>query len=635
MHVKRRIETTLAEASTSVHHGPLPSIPRRESVGRRDGSRLLLAAGLFLAGAAWSPTPAAAAPVSQQQLHERWVARYDGPAATTDQVEGLAVHPQGGVYVTGPSGGVVGGRPVFGIATIRYDAGGRALWTSRYDRTSFDASAGIVVDSNGDAYVVGSTVLDPPFPDILLVKYDARGAFLWDWTYDELDNNDEGVDVALDPTGNVVVVGHANGLTGADYYTVKLDPDGHELWSARYHGGSQSVVDFPVAVAVDRVGRVYVTGTSRGTGTGFHDDIVTVAYDAAGNERWVHRYDGPNNGIDDPADIAVDAQGNITVVGSSDGGRTSFDVVTIRFAPDGTVSWLERYNGNGDGSDAATGLCVDPAGNVYVAGNTFRPRSGFDVLTLKYDAAGRLRWQSFYDSGELRGDHGRRLALDGRGHVFVTGQSYELFTSIDYVTVAYDIEHGRELASARYDGPTSNIDFADFVGTDARGNVYVGGSSDPARSQVPDFAVIKYRLDGACSGSVERFGRPCADSSGQTNTLDWSGCPDQGTAMEVSMATGSTGPCLLVVGFSDTTWAGNPLPFSLDALGAPGCHVYTSLDVTVPFPNNVGRGVVLPLPIPSLSGAASARAFLQGIHLDPAANDLGVVVSDALALTVR
>ena len=56
---------------------------------------------------------------------------------------------------------------------------------------------------------------------------------------------------------------------------LKYDPNGNEVWVARYNGPANSY-DSANALVVDGFGNVYVTGKSRGNGTGF--DFATVKY---------------------------------------------------------------------------------------------------------------------------------------------------------------------------------------------------------------------------------------------------------------------------------------------------------------------------------------------------------------------
>jgi hypothetical protein len=101
-----------------------------------------------------------------------------------------------------------------------------------------------------------------------------------------------------------------------------------EKWVARYHNLG-SVYDIAYAVAVDAADNVYVTGQSAGTGTNL--DYTTAKYDPDGNELWVARYDGLANNNDASA-IALNAAGNVCVTGRSANGPLSSDFATVTYA---------------------------------------------------------------------------------------------------------------------------------------------------------------------------------------------------------------------------------------------------------------------------------------------------------------
>ena len=133
-----------------------------------------------------------------------------------------------------------------------------------------------------------------------------------------------------------------------------------EEWIVNYNSPANST-DIPWALAVDNKGNVYVTGWSH-SGTSW--DYATVKYDTFGNKLWPGgaRYNGSGNGADYAQALAVDAQGNVYVTGTSSGSDSGQDYVTVKYDPNGTPLWGEegaRYNGPGNGDDVAWALAVD------------------------------------------------------------------------------------------------------------------------------------------------------------------------------------------------------------------------------------------------------------------------------------
>jgi len=255
-------------------------------------------------------------------------------------------------------------------------------------------------------------------------------------------------------------------------------------WAASYgEAGSEEYRD----TAAGPDGTVFVTGMN---GLGAAGDIVTVAFDADGSQRWVASFDGPAGSQDVAQAIAVDAFGDVLVVGRSTTLTSSSDYVTIKYrGSDGTHLWTRYHDGDGsidDGRDVA----VDAAGSVFVTGTVWTSNDGTDIETVKYDANGSEQWVSRYTgpgSPPFADDHGVALAVDADGNVFVTGSSAASID--DYITIKYHGSDGRPLWQQRYDG-IGLRDSPRAITVDAGGDVYVTGISYQTAEM---FATIRYR----------------------------------------------------------------------------------------------------------------------------------------------
>ena len=114
--------------------------------------------------------------------------------------------------------------------------------------------------------------------------------------------------------------------------------------------------------------------------------------------------------------------------------------------------WVARHNGKGNDIDWAHDIVVGEAGNIYVTGYSYagpNEPTG-DCATIKYDPAGNELWIAYYDgSGNQSGfDHGRAIAVDSSGNVYVAGGS-NISGYQDYATIKYD-SAGNQLWAARY-----------------------------------------------------------------------------------------------------------------------------------------------------------------------------------------
>jgi hypothetical protein len=436
---------------------------------------------------------------------ELWTNHYNRPGNSEDIASAMAVGSNGTVFVTGSSA-ISGLYYPADYVTIAYSEAGVALWTNRYNGlgNGDDRAAAVAVDNSGRVFVTGSssgsndTILNPGY-DYATVAYSAAGTALWTNRYDRGlgYGDDRATAVAVDNSGRVFVTGYSTGSGfggGDDYVTIAYSGAGIALWTNRYNG---SAVEFNAndqanAVKVDNSGNVFVTGYSFGVGSG--QDYATIAYSGTGVPLWTNRYNGPGNGGDNAADMAIDNRGNVFVTGSSMGSGSTSDYATVAYSGAGVALWTNRYNGTGNSNDYASAIAVDSNGNVFVTGYSHGSGSHYDYATIAYSRAGVALWTNRYNGPDNLPDSATAVTADSSSNVFVTGSSANSgpFYSTDYVTIAYS-GVGVPLWTNRYDGPgiggddTSRRGLA--VGRD--GAVYVTGSSDGG-NWVYDYTTIKY-----------------------------------------------------------------------------------------------------------------------------------------------
>ena len=124
-------------------------------------------------------------------------------------------------------------------------------------------------------------------------------------------------------------------------------------------------------------------------GTSGNVDYATIQYNADGTLNWAQRYNGPGNGDDIANALALDAAGNAYITGGSADIGTADDYTTIKYEKNGKLAWLQRYNGTASGIDQAYAIAVDSTGNIYVTGTSVGGATSFDMVTVKYGQIGR------------------------------------------------------------------------------------------------------------------------------------------------------------------------------------------------------------------------------------------------------
>ncbi len=315
--------------------------------------------------------------------HQLWIRRYDGPDHLQDHAVAIAVDCHGRVYVTGTSRGQDTG---FDYATVAYDAHGNELWVQRYNgpEDEDDFPSAIAVDGESNVYVTGSSEGEDTHLDYTTIKYGPHGAEMWVRRYNGPDNDEDiAWALGLDADENVYVTGQSTGLShNYDIATVKYDPHGNEVWVQRYNdNGMRTEDNSGRAITIDADGFVYVAGSSVESGLG---DYATIKYGPDGTELWSKLYRGPRVGANIATAMAVGPKGNVYVTGRSVGVGTGPDYATIKYDADGVEQWVERYNGPGNGEDVANALALDADSNVYVTGSSVGIGTGKDCATIKY-----------------------------------------------------------------------------------------------------------------------------------------------------------------------------------------------------------------------------------------------------------
>ena len=415
-----------------------------------------------------------------------------------------------------------------------------------------DAGLKIAVDFMGNVYATGGTgSLDFPgagssprdfsgLSDVFVSKLDPTGAQVIYSTYLGGTDNDVGLALAIDSSGNAYVAGvtqsfdfpvagpiqpthHGGGDAFGDAFVAKLDANGSTLLYSTYLGGSAD--DGATAIAADSSGNAYIAGTTESfdfpTANALqpNNGVVREAADAfvsklnsSGSALLYSTYLG-GGGADGATGIAVDSAGNAYVSGIT--GSANFPTVNP-FQPsqggfsDGFVSKINAsgsaltYSTNlgGSGADGATSIAVDSTGNAYVTGitdslnfPTVNPLQatnlGFeDVFVTKLNPQGSSPVYSTYLGSDLS-DVSLGIAINPSGNAYVTGGT----SSSDFPTVhslqafKAGLPEYADAFVAKLNPDGSALDYSTYFGgagndggtgiaVDTSGNAYVIGTTD-------------------------------------------------------------------------------------------------------------------------------------------------------------
>jgi len=189
-------------------------------------------------------------------------------------------------------------------------------------------------------------------------------------------------------------------------------------------------------------------------------------------------------------------------------------------ASDGHLLWAEKDSGVGaTGWDVSSEVEVDERGNVYVAGRS-ETVTGADILVLKYDADGTVRWRRrfswigyvYHEVKAMEYACGR-LALLARAE----GPS-----GAEFLTIAIDSADGDTAWVKRYQYPGRTDNRPSDLACDAAGGVYVTGTVTVPPGYTTYYTAM-YDRDGNQAWAMvhDDTSRVDSESRGLCASADW------------------------------------------------------------------------------------------------------------------
>jgi len=103
-------------------------------------------------------------------------------------------------------------------------------------------------------------------------------------------------------------------------------------------------------------------------------------------------------------------------------------------------------------------------------------------------------WTARYNGPSNNIDDATEIAIDSKGNIYIAGSSYGSGNNEDYIVIKYS-ETGVQKWLALYNGPGNGPDIANAIAVDDSGNVIVTGGSEGIGSS-SDFSTIKYNSLG-------------------------------------------------------------------------------------------------------------------------------------------
>jgi len=192
------------------------------------------------------------------------------------------------------------------------------------------------------------------------------------------------------------------------------------VWT-RMVDGSAHADDRAESIALAPNGDLYAVGYRANTGES--RDIWIRKYDPNGTTKWTRVVSGSAN-IDDAAhDVAVDATGNLYVVGYINPSGGSRRIWIRKYNSSGTKLWTRIVTGTGSYWDTAEGAAVDSNDNLYVVGHIYVSGENYNIWIRKYNSAGVKRWTTTYDGPDDLWARGNGISINSTNRIYATGST--------------------------------------------------------------------------------------------------------------------------------------------------------------------------------------------------------------------
>jgi hypothetical protein len=443
----------------------------------------------------------------EAQLAPQWISRVPVGSALSAGIAGIHVDPDGVSYITGISGP----SPNTDITTVSFAPDGSTRWTQTWNSAGngADQASGITMGPNGVIYVVGNTPGPDNFANLLILAYDAAtGALLDTIQFSSGPGRSEfGSSIVTDAAGNLYVAGGTVG-DGLDVMTLKFNSGGVLQWRQVYDGPAFAPFsnDTPVKILLDPSGNVLVAIT--GYQSDNHADYVVNKY-APANGALLWSKNWGVSGDDFPADMEIDAAGDIYVTGIGINFINKYSTIKLR-GSDGQLLW-QFYDALGL-DHSAHGLFLDGVGGVFITGSSDPDgdHSNFndDFFTVKRDAAtGAQLWTHVYGANCVGCyDVPSDMRVDSAGNVFVAGITSSPPFSNEIILFVLDTATGLETNRGLVFNTGVEIPHTGALRFDAAFNLYDGGFIYNANTGAVDMSVTKWASLVAGGGGI-----PCED----------------------------------------------------------------------------------------------------------------------------
>jgi len=309
---------------------------------------------------------------------------------------------------------------VFYLLCIPRVSAQRYEWHHQYgDDITLDRIHALATIASGEYYAVGwSKSKSSLVSKVFLLKIDADGDTVWTRRFgieDSLDTH--GRDIVSTSDGGCVIAGevYRSAARGNELFLMKITPDGAVSWTGMY--GSE-VSEYARAVVATRDGGFAMVGyTFAGLDT---ENMLLMKADSLGDSLWssIHSRTYPCRGHA----LVETIDGGLAVAGYSGSWRApeKTNMLLVAYDGQGRERWASTYGG--EWYEEANAVCQTADQGFVLAGYTTSfDVEGRDFLIVETDSAGKFEDLKTY--GGAADDFAHAVMVDDHGARYVVGYS--------------------------------------------------------------------------------------------------------------------------------------------------------------------------------------------------------------------
>jgi Secretion system C-terminal sorting domain len=208
-------------------------------------------------------------------------------------------------------------------------------------------------------------------------------------------------------------------------------------------------------------------------------------------EQWTQIWSNSAfDGLDMAADLTIDSNGDIILVGTTQLSLTNYDAVVVKYSSAGALLWSQTFNGTISGPDGFVTVLASGT-DIYCGGSTLNNvLQQHDALAVNYNGSGTQQWSHIYNSANNLRDGHNRVAMSGSNVVFYGGvQTLASPITWTMVRVELNASTGAQINANLSNNVSSSFSEITDIDIDAQDNIYIAGHVNTPQGK--DLKVVK------------------------------------------------------------------------------------------------------------------------------------------------